>query len=91
VAACLALAVSPTVPGPGAGHVAVYDLDGHLVQEFADAGRLNSPWGLAISPRESGAFGGSLGCRPLHPHFQSHAVTRGGQKRKSCRELRRCV
>ncbi len=60
VAACLALAVSPTVPGPGAGHVAVYDLDGHLVQEFADAGRLNSPWGLAIAPRECGAFGGSL-------------------------------
>lgn len=48
------------VPGAGAGHVAVYDLDGHLVQEFADAGRLSSPWGLAIAPKEFGAFGGAL-------------------------------
>jgi uncharacterized protein (TIGR03118 family) len=48
------------VPGPGAGHVVAYDLDGHIVQEFADAGRLNSPWGLAIAPRQFGPFGGSL-------------------------------
>jgi uncharacterized protein (TIGR03118 family) len=48
------------VPGPGAGHVVAYDFDGHIVQEFSDAGRLTSPWGLAIAPREFGAFGGSL-------------------------------
>jgi uncharacterized protein (TIGR03118 family) len=48
------------VPGEGAGHVVAYDLDGHIVQEFSDAGRLTSPWGLAIAPGEFGAFGGSL-------------------------------
>jgi len=48
------------VPAPGAGHVAVYDLDGRLVQEFADATRLNSPWGLAIAPDNFGPFSGSL-------------------------------
>lgn len=47
-------------PAPGAGHIAVYDLDGHIVQEFADAGRLNSPWGLAIAPKNFGPFGGAL-------------------------------
>ena len=48
------------VPGPGAGRVVAYDLEGHIVQEFGDSGRLNSPWGLAIAPRNFGAFGGAL-------------------------------
>jgi uncharacterized protein (TIGR03118 family) len=48
------------VPGPGAGHVVAYDLDGHIVQEFADAGRLNSPWGMAIAPSNFGPFSGTL-------------------------------
>jgi uncharacterized protein (TIGR03118 family) len=48
------------IPGPGTGHIAVYDYDGHLVQEFDDRSRLNSPWGLAIAPKEFGAFGGAL-------------------------------
>ncbi|MES1254227.1 MAG: TIGR03118 family protein, partial [Acidobacteriota bacterium] len=48
------------VPGPGAGQIVAYDLDGHIVQEFADAGRLNSPWGLAIAPASFGPFGGTL-------------------------------
>ncbi len=48
------------VPGPGVGHVVAYDLDGHVVQEMADAGRLNSPWGLAIAPQNFGSFGGAL-------------------------------
>ena len=48
------------VPAPGAGHIAVYDLDGHLVKEMTDAGRLNSPWGLAIAPENFGPFGGAL-------------------------------
>src|SRR5262245_12630181 len=48
------------VPGPGAGHVVAYDLDGHLLQEFKDAGRLNSPWGLAIAPKNFGPFSGAL-------------------------------
>jgi uncharacterized protein (TIGR03118 family) len=48
------------VPAPGAGHVAAYNLDGHIVQEFADKGRLNSPWGLAIAPPAFGPFSGAL-------------------------------
>ena len=48
------------VPAPGAGHVVAYDLDGRIVKEFADAGRLNSPWGLAIAPASFGPFGGAL-------------------------------
>ncbi len=40
--------------------VVAYDLDGHILQECSDAGRLTSPWGLAIAPQEFGAFGGSL-------------------------------
>jgi uncharacterized protein (TIGR03118 family) len=42
------------VAGPGNGFVDVFDTDGHLVQRFASAGSLNSPWGVA---RASGAFG----------------------------------
>jgi uncharacterized protein (TIGR03118 family) len=48
------------VPGPGAGHVVAYDLDGHIIQELADFGRLNSPWGLAVAPETFGALAGSL-------------------------------
>jgi uncharacterized protein (TIGR03118 family) len=48
------------IPGPGVGHIAVYDYDGHIVQEFADRGRLNSPWGVAIAPQDFGPFAGAL-------------------------------
>lgn len=48
------------VPAPGAGRIVAYDLDGHILQEFADAGCLNSPWGVAIAPRNFGPFGGTL-------------------------------
>jgi uncharacterized protein (TIGR03118 family) len=48
------------VRAPGNGHVVAYDLNGRVVQEFADAGRLNSPWGLAIAPANFGPFGGAL-------------------------------
>lgn len=48
------------IPGPGAGSVVAYDLDGHIVQEFADDGRLSSPWGLSIAPKNFGALSGAL-------------------------------
>jgi uncharacterized protein (TIGR03118 family) len=48
------------VAGVGNGHVIAYDLDGHVVQRFGDAGRLNSPWGLAIAPDGFGPFAGAL-------------------------------
>ncbi|MEO5711892.1 MAG: TIGR03118 family protein [Luteolibacter sp.] len=47
-------------PGVGHGHVVVYDCDGHLLQEFADKGLLNSPWGVAIAPKGFGDFGGDI-------------------------------
>ena len=47
-------------PGEGHGHVAVYDRDGHLLSEFSDKGRLNSPWGITIAPPEFGTMGGKL-------------------------------
>jgi len=48
------------VPGPGNGRLAEYDLDGRLLRVFVDAGRLNSPWGLAIAPPAFGPLAGSL-------------------------------
>jgi uncharacterized protein (TIGR03118 family) len=48
------------IPGPGKGRVAEYDLDGHLIRVFKDAGHLNSPWGLAIAPQGFGALSGAL-------------------------------
>lgn len=48
------------VPAPGAGRIVAYDLDGHVVQQFADDGKLNSPWGVAIAPENFGPFGGAL-------------------------------
>ena len=48
------------VPGPGIGHVVAYDLDGRILQEFGDRGRLSSPWGLAIAPANFGPLGNAL-------------------------------
>jgi hypothetical protein len=43
-------------PAPEPATWLAYDLDGHILQEFADAKRLNSPWGLAIAPPGFGAL-----------------------------------
>ncbi len=48
------------VPASGAGRLVAYDLDGKIVQEFTDSGSLNSPWGVAIAPKNFGPFGGAL-------------------------------
>lgn len=48
------------VGGPGSGYIDVFDTDGHLLQRFASQGALNSPWGMAVAPRNFGQFGGSL-------------------------------
>jgi len=47
-------------PRPDRGRVAMFDLDGRLVKTFADDGRLNAPWGLAIAPTDFGALSGAL-------------------------------
>ncbi|MEO7099201.1 MAG: TIGR03118 family protein [Luteolibacter sp.] len=48
------------VPGKGNGHVAIYDRDGHLLQELADKDLLDSPWGVVIAPQGFGDFGGDI-------------------------------
>lgn len=37
--------------GPGRGFVDIFDTDGHFIQRLISRGALNSPWGLALSPR----------------------------------------
>jgi uncharacterized protein (TIGR03118 family) len=48
------------VGGPGTGYVAVFDLNGNLLQHLISGGVLNSPWGVAIAPAGWGAFGGAV-------------------------------
>ncbi|HKD06483.1 MAG TPA: TIGR03118 family protein [Bryobacteraceae bacterium] len=48
------------VGGAGNGYVAVFDLNGNLLTHLVSQGALNSPWGLAIAPKNWGPFGGAL-------------------------------
>lgn len=48
------------VAGVGIGFVDVFDLDGHFVRRFAQSGRLNAPWGIALAPPDFGRFSGAL-------------------------------
>jgi uncharacterized protein (TIGR03118 family) len=47
-------------PGPGNGYIDIFDTDGTLLRPFAAQGVLNSPWGLAIAPRNFGKFSHAL-------------------------------
>ena len=48
------------VAGPGHGYVDIFDTSGHLVQQFAAQGALNSPWGIAAAPLGFGPFAGDI-------------------------------
>jgi uncharacterized protein (TIGR03118 family) len=48
------------VAGVGNGYVAVYDLNGNLLQHLVSSGLLNSPWGVAIAPATFGAFANAV-------------------------------
>jgi uncharacterized protein (TIGR03118 family) len=48
------------LPGEGNGRIAFFDRDGRLLSTLADAGKLNSPWGVCIAPEGFGEFGGDL-------------------------------
>jgi len=48
------------VAGAGNGYVAIFDMNGNLLQHVVSNGPLNSPWGVAIAPAGWGAFGGAL-------------------------------
>jgi uncharacterized protein (TIGR03118 family) len=44
------------VKGAGFGFVDVYDGDGTLVKRFAEHGKLNAPWGIALAPSDFGRY-----------------------------------
>jgi len=46
--------------GPGNGYVDEFSLSGKLIGRIASNGPLDSPWGLAIAPRDFGKFAGDL-------------------------------
>lgn len=46
--------------GPGNGFVDIFDTDGTLLRRFAAAGALNSPWGMAVAPKNFGKFSHAL-------------------------------
>ncbi len=48
------------VKGLGNGYVDQFDFDGKLIARIAAKGDLDSPWGLAIAPKEFGALAGDL-------------------------------
>ena len=55
-----AIAAAEEGARPDRGRIAMFTLDGALVKTFADDGRLNAPWGLAVAPRGFGPLGGAL-------------------------------
>jgi uncharacterized protein (TIGR03118 family) len=48
------------LPGPGNGFLDIFDTDGTFLRDFADNGPLNSPWGMAIAPKNFGKFSHAL-------------------------------
>jgi uncharacterized protein (TIGR03118 family) len=55
-----AIAAAAEGARPDRGRLAMFTLDGVLVKTFADDGRLNAPWGLAVAPAGFGDLGGAL-------------------------------
>ena len=48
------------VNGVGNGFVNLFDDNGNLLERFASNGTLNSPWGMAMTPANFGAFSNAL-------------------------------
>jgi uncharacterized protein (TIGR03118 family) len=48
------------VAGEGLGVVDIFDANGNFIRRFADGGKLNAPWGLALAPADFGAFSNRL-------------------------------
>ncbi len=55
-----ALAASEEGERPARGKVAMFSVSGSLLRVFADDGRLNAPWGLAVAPANFGRLSGAL-------------------------------
>ena len=48
------------VAGQSHGFVNIFNLDGSMLQRFAQHGQLNSPWGVAVAPAAFGKFAGDF-------------------------------
>jgi len=48
------------ITGAGLGYVDIFDFSGNLVSQFASAGALNAPWGMAIAPAGFGPLEGDV-------------------------------
>jgi uncharacterized protein (TIGR03118 family) len=46
--------------GAGLGYVDIFDFSGNLMSQFASAGVLNAPWGIAIAPAGFGSLQGDV-------------------------------
>ena len=46
--------------GTGLGYVDIFDFSGNLISQFASAGPLNAPWGIAIAPAGFGSLQGDV-------------------------------
>jgi uncharacterized protein (TIGR03118 family) len=53
-------AMHDEITGSGLGYVDIFDFNGNLVNQFASAGALNAPWGIAIAPAGFGTFEGDV-------------------------------
>jgi uncharacterized protein (TIGR03118 family) len=53
-------AMHDEIPGSGLGYVDIFDFNGNLVSQFASAGALNAPWGIAIAPAGFGSLAGDV-------------------------------
>ena len=49
-----------SVFGAGLGLVSIFDLNGNFVKRFAQRGRMNAPWGIAIAPSTFGTFSNDI-------------------------------
>jgi len=53
-------AMHDEITGAGLGYVDIFDFSGNLVNQFASAGVLNAPWGIAIAPAGFGSLEGDV-------------------------------
>jgi uncharacterized protein (TIGR03118 family) len=53
-------AMHDEITGNGLGYVDIFDFSGNMVGQFASAGVLNAPWGIAIAPAGFGSLEGDV-------------------------------
>jgi uncharacterized protein (TIGR03118 family) len=53
-------AMHDEITGAGLGYVDIFDFSGNLISQFASAGPLNAPWGIAIAPAGFGSLQGDV-------------------------------